>query len=384
MSTKKALSLIISFTMILSIFLTGCGSSQDKKESSNGSSEIKIAVVGPMTGDYAQYGQAFQRATELMAKKVNDAGGIDGKKIKLLVMDDKNDAKEATNVAQKLVSDKDVVGVIGPFSSSAALAAAPVYQKGGLVELSPTSSHPDFTKQGTYMFRNVNTQAIEGPILAEFATKDLKKKNIAVIYINNDWGITAKDNFVNKAKELGANIVSEEPFIGGQTKDFTPTITKVKSSNPDLLFIAAMYSEAGMIAQQIKQMNYNIDLLGTSALNNDQLIQLAGPAVEGLYLTNNFFSGDTSEVVQGFVKEYKDVYKVEPDQFAALAYDSLGMMAEALKTSGVDRAKLRDALANIKDYDGVTGKTSFDENRDVAKNMVIIQIKDGKFNLYKK
>jgi branched-chain amino acid transport system substrate-binding protein len=380
MFKAKKLSLVVSLILILALGVTGCAS----KSSGEGAGEIKIAVVGPLTGDSAQYGQAFQRATELMAKKVNDAGGVKGKKIKLEVLDDKNDAKEATNIAQKLVSDKSVVGVIGHFSSTASLAAAPIYQREGLVEFSPTSSHPDFTKQGTFMFRNVNTQAIEGPIIADFAVKDLNKKNIAVIYINNDWGITAKDNFVKRAKELGANITAVEPFIGGQTKDFTPTITKIKGTNPDLLFLAAMYSETGMIAQQLKQLNYNIDLLGTSSLNNEQLIKLAGPAVEGLYLTNNFFLNDPSENVQNFAKEFKAAYGVEPDQFAAVAYDSLGMMVEALKVSGPDRTKLRDALAGIKDYNGVTGKTTFNENRDVVKNMIIMKIKDGKFTFFKK
>jgi branched-chain amino acid transport system substrate-binding protein len=379
MIKNKKIAIILSSILALTVGFTGCSS-----KTAQSSKEIKIAVVGPMTGDSAQYGEAFKRATELMAKKVNDAGGVNGSKIKLQVVDDKNDAKEATNVAQMLVSDKDVVGVIGHFSSTASLAGAPIYQRSGLVELSPTSSHPDFTKQGTYMFRNVNTQAIEAPILADFAVNDLKKKNIAVIYINNDWGITTKDNFINKAKELGANITAVEAFIGGQTKDFTPTITKIKGTNPDLLFVAAMYSEAGMIAQQIKQLNYDIQLLGASSLNNEQLIKLAGPAVEGLYLTNNFFAADPAEHVQSFVKEYKEAYGVEPDQFAAVAYDSLGMMVEALKVSGPDRTKLRDALAGIKDYNGVTGKTTFNENRDVEKNMIIMQIKDGKFNLFKK
>jgi branched-chain amino acid transport system substrate-binding protein len=386
MKKSKLFSVIMAATMFASMALSGCGNkaANDTKDSAaaSKSDEITIAVAGPMTGDYAQYGEAFKRATELKAKEINEAGGIDGKKIKLISLDDKNDAKEATNVAQKLISNEEVVGLIGHFSSSACLAAAPVYQKAGLVELSPTSSHPRFTKQGTYMFRNVNTQEIEGPIAAEFAVNELGKKKIAVIYINNDWGITAKDNFERRAKELGAEIVASETFIGGQTKDFTPTITKIKEANPDLLFLAAMYSESGMIAQQIKQMNYDIQLLGTSALNNEQFLKLAGESIEGLYLTNNFFAQDPKPLIQNFIKDFKDEYGIEPDQFAALAYDSLGMMAEALKKSGPDRAKLRDELAKIKDYEGVTGKTSFNENRDVIKEMVILQIKDNKFTLY--
>lgn len=381
---RSKVSILLSAVLVaVLVGTTGCAKKEVSKETV-AASPIKIAVVGPMTGDSAQYGEAFKRATELMAKKVNASGGVNGQKIELQVLDDKNDAKEAANVAQKLVADKDITAVIGHFSSTACLAAAPIYQKGGLVELSPTSSHPDFTKQGTFMFRNINTQATEGPVLADFAVKSLKAKKIAVIYTNNDWGITAKDNFINNAKPLNAEITAIEAFIPGQTKDFTPTLTKVKGTNPDLLFIAAMYSEAGMITQQLKQINYEVPLLGTSALNNEQLIKLAGPAVEGLYLTNNFYAGTPDAHVQSFVKEFKEAYGIEPDQFAAVAYDSLGMLVESLKKSGTDRTKLRDELAKIKDYQGVTGKTTFNENRDVLKEMVVMQIKDGKFTLYNK
>lgn len=379
--TKKMLLIATALTLITSIGLTGCGNKSENTQNNTKEKEYKIAVIGPMTGDYAQYGQAFQRGTELKAKEINDAGGVNGVKVKTVMLDDKNDPKEAANIAQKIVSDKEYVAVVGNFSSTACLAGAPIYQKAGIVQLSPTSSHPEFTKQGTYMFRNVNTQEIEGPMAAEYAVKVLGKKNIAVIYINNDWGITAKDNFIKGVKAQGGNIVAEETFIGGQTKDFTPTITKIKAANPDLLYIAAMYSEGGMIAQQIKQLNYKIDMLGASSLNNEQLIKLAGQSVEGMYVTSNFFPGDPTKKVKDFLTKYKETYGVEADQFAAQAYDSLGMVGEALKTSGEDKAKLRDALQNIKDYDGVTGVTNFNENRDVIKTMVLLQIKDGKFTL---
>jgi branched-chain amino acid transport system substrate-binding protein len=381
MKKSKIKVLLAALLVTTMVGATGCAK---KEEASGGANTIKIAVAGPMTGDSAQYGEAFKRATELMAKKVNASGGVNGKNIELKVLDDKNDAKEAANVAQKLVEDKDVMAVVGHFSSTASLAAAPIYQKGGVVELSPTSSHPDFTKQGTFMFRNVNTQATEGPILAKFAYNELKAKKIAVIYTNNDWGITAKDNFINNIKPLGAEIVAAEAFIPGQTKDFTPTLTKIKAANPDLLFMAAMYSETGMITQQLQQINYKVPMLGTSSLNNEQLLKLAGPAVEGLMFTNNFNATNPDPQVQEFSKDFKAAYGVEPDQFAAVAYDSLGMIVEALKKSGPDRAKLRDELAKVKDYPGVSGKTSFDANRDVLKDMVFMQVKDGKFGLYNK
>lgn len=343
--------------------------------------QAHIALAAPLTGDYAQYGESFKRAIDLYVQMINENGGIKGKQIKITVFDDKNDAKEATNIAQKLVSDKKYLAVIGHFASTPSMAAAPIYQKGGLVEFSPTASHPEFTSQGSFMFRNINTQAIEGPILAEFAVNSLKKKKIAVIYINNDWGLVTKNKFVEKAEELGANVITEEPFIGGQTKDFTPTLTKVKEFEPDLLFIAAMYSDTGLILKQAKQLKFDVTILGPSSLNNEQLIKMAGEAAEGVYLTSNFFPKDPAPRVKKFVDEYTKAYGVEPDQFAAVAYDTIGMLAQAIEKAGFDRMAVRDALAQMKDYEGVTGKTSFNENRDVIKEVVILRIRNGEFTL---
>lgn len=341
--------------------------------------EIRIAVCGPMTGDYAQYGQSFKRGSELMAKLVNEAGGVNGAKIKIEIMDDKNEQKEGINVAQRLVSDKGIVAVVGHFASGVCLATAPVYQRGGLVQASPTSSHPDFTKQGTYMFRNCNTQEVEGPAGAEFIINQMGKKNIAVIYINNDWGLTAKDCFVKGVKDRGGRIVAAEPFIGGQTRDFTPMLTKINAAKPDIIYLAAMYADAGMIAQQLKRLGYGIEMFGNSSVYNQMFIDLAGSAVDDVFLTASFFAEEPAPEVQTFVSSFKKEYGIIPDQFAALAYDTTGVVIEALKVSGPDRAKLRDALAHIKDYPGVTGNTTFDENRDAKKGVLVLKIENGKF-----
>jgi len=381
MIIKKKLGFVVIITLIASMVLTACGSKDTTKTEEAG--EVTIAVVAPYSGDYAQYGDAFKKATELKAKEINSAGGIAGKELKLIFMDDKNDAKEATIIAQRLVDDKKVAAVIGNFSSTAALASAPIYQSGGLVQFSPTSSHPDFTAQGTYMFRNINTQAIEGPIVADMVVNKMEKKRIAIIYQNNDWGITAKDNFTLKAIEFGAEIVAEETFIGGQTKDFTPTLTKISATNPDVLVLVAFYAEAGMIAQQMKQLDLSYSLAGLSSLYNQELIKLAGDSVNGLYLTTNFFPEDESDKVRKFVEDFKASYDSDPNQFAAVAYDTLGMLAYVIEKTGLNREAIRDELAKVTDYDGVTGKISFNEKRDVIKSMKVLQIQQGSFKQVK-
>ncbi|QUH25609.1 ABC transporter substrate-binding protein [Serpentinicella alkaliphila] len=377
---NKKITILLSLLLALGLFVTGCGNTNTSVQSS---SEVVVAVAAPLTGDYAQYGNAFKMATELKAREINEAGGINGKTLKLAFYDDKNDAKEAANIAQRLVDDKNILGVIGNFSSSASLAAASVYEAGGLVQFSPTSSHSDFTKQGNYMFRNINTQAIEAPMAANMVVNEMGKEKIAVIYINNDWGITAKDNFINAVNDIGGTIIAEESFIGGQTQDFTSILTKINGVKPDVIFVAAFYSETGMIAQQLQQLGYDYPLAGLSALYNEELIKLAGDTVEGLFLTTNFFPSDSDELVNNFLNNFKEAYGQDPDQFAAVAYDTLGMLAKAIEIAGEDRAAIRDELAKIANYEGVTGNTTFNENRDVIKTMRILQIQDGKFKLFK-
>lgn len=374
---KKKLTMLVAALMMV-FFVSGCGS----QKTASTSTDITIGLTAPLTGDNAEYGQSFKNAIELAFEKANANGGVNGKKLTLVANDSKADPKEAANIAQKFVSDSKVLGVIGDFTSTAALAGAPIYQKGGLVQLSPTSSHPDFTKQGTFMFRNIATQEQEGPLLADYAINNLHKKRIAVVYINNDWGIVAKDNFIKGVQKLGGEIVATEPYLPEQGKDFSAIITKVRESNPELLFIGSMYTDTALIAQQARKVNFNVPLIGTGSLYSEELIKLGGAAVEGLYLTCSFYPLDPRPEVQDFVSSYQAKYSKAPTMFAAQAYDAANLIIEALKNGATDRASLRDKLAAVKNFPGVTGKTSFDEKRDVDKLMMKLIVKDGKFVPY--
>jgi len=375
---NRKLTVLVAMVMMV-LFISGCGSSQNTASTSK---EITIGLTAPLTGDNAEYGQSFKNAIELALEKANTNGGVNGKKITLVANDSKADPKEAANIAQKFVSDSKVIGVIGDFTSTAALAGAPIYQKGGLVQLSPTSSHPDFTKQGTFMFRNIATQEQEGPLLADYGINNLHKKRIAVVFINNDWGIVAKDNFIKGVQKLGGEIVATEPYLPEQGKDFSAIITKVQQSNPDLLFIGSMYTDTALIAQQARKANFNVELIGTGSLYSEELIKLGGSAVEGLHLTCSFYPLDSRPEVQDFVESYQAKYGKSPTMFAAQAYDAANLMIEALKAGATDRTSLRDKLAAIKNFPGVTGKTSFDENRNVDKALMKLIVKDGKFIPY--
>jgi len=374
---NRKIIVLVAMAM-MAVFVSGCGS----QNTASTSKEITIGLTAPLSGDNAEYGQSFKNAIDLAFEKANANGGVNGKKITLVANDSKADPKEAANIAQKFVSDSKVIGVIGDFTSTAALAGSPIYQKGGLVQLSPTSSHPDFTKQGTYMFRNIATQEQEGPLLADYGINNLHKKRIAVVYINNDWGIVAKDNFIKGVQKLGGEIVATEAYLPEQGKDFSAIITKIQQSNPDLLFIGSMYTDTALIAQQARKANFSVELIGTGSLYSEELIKLGGSAVEGLHLTCSFYPLDPRPEVQDFVKSYQVKYGKAPTMFAAQAYDAANLIIEALKAGATDRLSLRDKLSAVKNFPGVTGKTSFDENRNVDKALTKLIVKDGKFVPY--
>ena len=375
----KRLSMVFCLLLFAGLgVLSGCGSG-----ASSSGKEISLGLTAPMTGDYAEYGEVFKNGIELAMDKVNAEGGINGKQLKLVVGDSKADPKEAANIAQKFAADKSILAVIGDFTSTAALAGSPIYQKNSLVQLSPTSSHPDFTKGGTYIFRNISTQEDEGPTVARYAVNDLHKKKIAVIYINNDWGVVAKDNFIKGVKDAGGEIVDVEEYLPEQGKDFSAIITKIRDKNPDMLYLGCMYTDAALIAQQTRKLNFNVDLIGTGSLYSDELLKLGGAAVEGFHLTCSFFPGDPRPEVQEFVKRYKEKYGKSPSMFAAQAFDAANMIIQALKDGATDRKSLRDKLAAIRDFPGVTGLTSFDENRNVKKEISKLYVKDGAFEPFK-
>lgn len=373
---KKAAILCLSL-LAIGLF-SGCS-----KVKTADTKELTIGLTAPLSGDSAEYGNVFKNAAEQAIDKVNSQGGINGKKLKLVVSDSKADPKEAANIAQKYVSDANILAVIGDFTSTAALAGAPIYQKGGLVQLSPTSSHPDFTKQGTYMFRNIATQAAEGPILADFTVNDLKKKKVAIVYVKNDWGIVAQEHYRKAVEKLGADVVAVEPFLPEQGKDFNAIITKIKEKQPEIVYLGMMYTDAALFAQQTRKQTWNVPFIGTGALYSDELLKLGGSAVEGLYVTCSFFPLDPRPEVKDFVSGYQAKYGKAPTMFAAQAFDATNLVIEAIRKGAADRKSLRDNLASIKEYPGVTGKTSFDENRDVLKELGKLVIKDGKYIPFK-
>lgn len=343
---------------------------------------IYIALSAPITGNFAEYGINFKRSIELGVGQINAAGGINGRPIELIIGDSKGVPKESATLAQKFTSDSRIVAQIGDFTSTCSMAAQPIYHKVGMVQLTPTSTHPDFAPGSPYSFSIAGKQTEEGPFMARFAVETLQKKRIAFMYLNNDWGIAMRDHFVKTAERLGAEIVAEEAYFDG-TNDFTAILTKFQALKPDLLYLASMYNDGALISNQRQKLGWNdVTVMGAGSLYSPKFIELGGNAVENVYTSCVFFPGEPRPEVQQFVKGFEEAYQQTPNVFAAVAYDSINLLVHAIQEAGTDRKAIRDALAQVKDFPGVTGKITFSEAGDVVKEYRKMIVKDGKFQLY--
>ena len=342
---------------------------------------VSIGYQAPLSGENAQYGLMFRNSATLAVDEFNKSGRLPGTTVQLKFEDSKSDAKEGVNIARKFSDDPSIVAVIGDFNSTVSMAAGQVYAQTKVAQLSQTASHPDFVKISEYQFRNITTQAYEGPLIANLAFRNGAKK-VAVVAIQNDWGQSAANNFANGFKSLGGTITDMEFFNPG-TRDFRSILTKIGRSQPDAIFIGAFYEDGSAFLQQKLQMGLKQQIYATSSFYEKKLIELAGPAANGIYLTTTFLVESTEPNVAAFVKNYESRYGSKPQQFAAQAYDATNIMLNAIVSAGgadATRAKVRDALAATKDFPGVTGKTSFDPaTREPTKLLTPLQVQDGKF-----
>lgn len=385
---KRMLGVIMAAVLVVGS-VAGCGSKTAGGEAAPGQSEaaessgdtVKIAVAGPMTGDNAEYGIGFTNAAKMMADEWNKKGGVLGRQIEILPFDDKNSSEEAVTIAQKIVSEGDIVGVIGHFSSGVCLTAAPIYQENKIIEISPSSSHPDYSSIGDYIFRNNTVINKEAAASIDIAVNDLGKKNIGIISIKTDWGTNTSSviqELVGKLNNPDVKIVAHEEVMEG-SDDYSPAITKLNEAGADVVICAGMYNLVAPVAKQYKQINPDIKVVGFSNAYSQQLIELGGDAVEGVCFPVIFFSESSDPKVKSYVDQYKAEFGIEPSALTSQAYDSVGMLLTAIEKAGTtDTEAVKNALYEV-DYPGVTGETKFDSNGDVDKSFVKVTIKDGKF-----
>lgn len=344
---------------------------------------IKIAVAGPMTGDNAEYGIGFANAAKLMAEKWNsEKGGVhvgdETYRIEIVEYDDKSDSDEAAIIAENIVSDPDIWGVIGHFASGICMVAAPTYQEAQYINISPTSSHADYSGIGDYIFRNNTVITVETATGADIAINDLGGQNIGVLSIDTEWGVSAGDAMEENIEALGGNFVLRQE-VSESAVDFATEIANFRDANVDVIMVAGMYGTLAPFAVACKNSDYDVRLVGCSNAYTDNLLSIAGEAAEGIYAPVSFFAGNPDPAVQEYVKAYTDAYGTAPSALTTQAYDSVGILLEAIERAGVlDREAVKEAMYET-DYQGMSGYTTFDEIGDAQKVFTKIVVKDGAF-----
>ncbi|MFD0825398.1 ABC transporter substrate-binding protein [Neobacillus sp. M.A.Huq-85] len=378
----KKRSLILSGLLGISLFVTGCASSQSSSSTSSKDS-IKIGWVGPLTGPTSTDGTLSRNAAQLAIEQFNKDGGVNGKKVVLVAEDDQGKPEEALKAVQKLINSDKVSGIVGGGYSGPMKTVTPKVQSSKVPMVVAYAVHPDITKGGDYVNRVIYTADVQGKAMADYAVNDLKKKNIAVMYVDIDYGISIYNAFKAEAKKLGANIVIEKPFKMGD-KDFSSVLTAVKESKPDALYVVGYYNEAAGIVTQSKELGIDAQFLGVDGFDSPKFLELGKENTQGATFTTSFFATDTREAVKDFVKAWHDKYKdSEPDMLSSQSFDATEVILEAMKKAGTDREKLAKAINETKDFEGTSGKISFDAQHEVVKPVIFMTVKDGKFQYVK-
>jgi branched-chain amino acid transport system substrate-binding protein len=346
---------------------------------------VMIGVCGPLTGQYAQYGAQWRKGFDLAIEEINAAGGINGRKLGYVFEDSQSDPRQTVNIARKFVADETIAVEVGDFSSAASMAASPIYQAAGMVQFGFTNSHPKFTDGGDFIWSNAVNQADEMPLLANFL-RDLELKRIAILYINSDWGRTAKDILVEAIKARGGEAVGAEGYLADE-KDFRSAIVRIRDSKPDGIALISYYPDGAQITRQIKNAGLTQPIVAGGSIYSPKFIELGGDAVNGVLTTVPFFPDDPRPEVQKFVKAFVAKYGEQPDGYNGRAYDTFILLAAAMRQSGVTRGAIKEGLATVSGVPSVVfGKVAFDlKTRRVANPIVSrITVENGKWAAWKK
>lgn len=375
---SKVLTALVLGTVLAGL-AAGCGGGEKKADT------IKVGANLEMTGGSASYGISSKNAIELAFKEINEKGGINGKQLELVVADNKSEAAEATNAMQKLVSQDNVVAVIGPNLSSSVIAASAINNSAKVLDIAPMATNPYVTvdqasgKTKDFNYRTCFIDPFQGTVMAKFATAELGVGNAAILIDNSsDYakGLAQffKENFVKE----GGVVTAEESYLQKDT-DFKATLTKIKATNPDFLYVPGYYQEVGLIVKQARELGMNMPIAGGDGWDSAKMPEIAGAAA----LNNTYFSSlyspeDSSDINKNFVAAYEKAYGQKPDVFAALSYDSALLVAEAIKNAGsTEPAKISEAMAKINGFSGVSGSVTFDDKHNPVKSAVILEYKDG-------
>ena len=373
-----------SAAAVMALSLAGCsGGSMDDSSSSSAKASgdsITIGTVTTNSGTAAAYGEAEVKGFELAVSEINAKGGINGKKVKLESMDDKGDATEASNAYNKLAGDNNVLAVAGPTISATTAAVAPLADQSKLVTIAPAATS-DSIETGNYLFRTCFKDSYQGEVAARFAAENLKVKKVAVLYGTGDpYSSGVGEAFAKAAEKLGLEVVDKESSSSADDTEYSAQLQKIQASGAELLYAPYYYSVAGpYIIPQARSVGFEGYVMGPDGYDGLKLTGDKSQYNKTYYTTHYSADDNTNTKVQDFIKSYKSKNNAEPNTFAALGYDTIYMIKQAIEKAGENatREDVRNAVAGMT-FDGVTGKFTMDKSGSPTKSVTVLEIKDGK------
>jgi branched-chain amino acid transport system substrate-binding protein len=349
--------------------------------------DIRIGVNAEITGSKPTVGDSCKKAAELLAAQVNAAGGLKvGEKkfpVTLFIEDNEDKPEAAAAMAKKLISQDNVLAIIGPNASGNAIPAARICEDAKVIMITPWSTNPKTTEHLKYVFRACFLDDFQGEVMAKFARDNMKAKTAAVLYdVASEYNKGIAEFFKKSFEKMGGQVVAFESYTKDD-KDFSSQLTEIKAANPDVLFLPNYYNEVPLQAQQARRLGITCPLIGSDSWGSSELLSLGGKDLEGGFFSTHYAPDIATPKAHEFIKDYEAKYGKKPDDVAALTYDSGQLLLAAIAKAGsLDRQKVRDALATISEFEGVTGTMKFSGTGDPVKSAVIIQIKDGKFKYF--
>ena len=346
-----------------------------------GDGPIVVGEFASLTGKEATFGTSSHEGTQLAVEQINAAGGLLGRQVKLVTEDNQSKAGESSTVVSKLIARDRAVAILGEVASSRSLEGAPICQDSKVPMISPASTNPDVTRKGDYVFRVCFIDPFQGTVMANFATQKLKLRKVAVLTdVKSDYSKGLAKFFEEGFAKAGGEVVSRLDFSGGD-KDFKAQLTTIKGANPEAVFLPGYYTDTALICRQAREVGLEVPFLGGDGWESEELVKLGKEAMEGHYFSTHYTPDAGSPKGAKFVEDYRKRYGGKtPDTMAALGFDSALVLAEAIRQAGTtDGAAVRDKLAQIKDFEGATGRTTINEHRDATKSAVVMQVKGGRF-----
>ena len=375
-------SLIIAMAA-LSLVLMGCPPPAENGGAASTTGEILVGEYGSLTGPEATFGQSTHNGIMMAVDEINAAGGVNGRKIKVLTEDDQSKPEEAANAVSKLISQNNFVAVLGEVASSNSLAAAPICQANKVPMITPSSTNPAVTEKGDYIFRMCFLDSYQGESMANYISQQLKMNRAAILVdVKSDYSTGLAQFFEQAFVKNGGRIVARQSYAKGDN-DFRAQLTAIRSANPQVIFIPGYYNDIGQIAIQARDLGIQQPLAGGDGWESPKLIEIGGKALEGCFYSNHYFAGDPSQAVRQFVDKYRERFGQTPDSLAALGYDSAKVLANAMsKAAKLDGASIRDQIAATKGFPGVTGTINIGPDRNPSgKKLVVVEIRNGELAL---